>query len=395
MSDVTGVRARRGASTVLVVIAGLGLLLRWGIAMRSVGSTDALIWEHFATSAARSGLPAAYLQEDGEHGVTVLNHPPLPVLWAIASLRIAQATRVSFAFMFKLPMLLAEMGAVFLLLRRRGPRSHAAAVGYAWSVCAILVSAYHCNTDGVCAALLLAAALTLEEQRTRLAGGLLGLAINVKLVPVLAIPACLVAISSWRVRRSFLTSLAPWALPFAILTALSGPAFLRRLLGYRPISNLWGIEAFLSPGVGQGRLGPLFASLGHAWSRGGEWVMFAAVLAAAWLSRRGGHGAVQAVFLAIGTFLLLTPGFGVQYTILVLPLFFAHDLGRAALYGTLAGLFIGISYIDFWNGQTPWVSLFAGPYPPPAPAFGIAAWCALLAGLAHAIRPVRLRGHAL
>jgi len=364
------------------------MLLRCWIAVRSGGSTDALIWEYFGKSAEKIGLRAAYLYEDGTHGVTVLNHPPLPVLWAIASVRIAQATHGSFAFVFKLPMLLAEIAVVFLFLRRKAPRSPAAAAAYAWSLCAILVSAYHGNTDGVCAALLLAAALALEEQRPTLAGGLLGMAINVKLVPILAVPACLAAITGWRARRSFLASLACWAAPFAIMTALSGPAFLRRLLRYRPISNLWGIEAFLSQGVG--RLGPFFASLDHAWSQRGEWVMFAAVLGAAWLSHRSQHGPVRAVFLAIGTFLLLTPGFGVQYTIMVLPLFFAQRLGRAVVYGTLAGLFIGIIYVDFWDGKVPWVSLFGGPYPAPSPAFGIAAWCALLAGLVDAIRPVRL-----
>ena len=81
---------------------------------------------------------------------------------------------------------------------------------------------------------------------------------------------------------------------------------------------------------------------------------------------------VAAVTLAI--FLVFTPGFGVQYTVLVLPLLFAARPRLANVYGLLAGLFLLVVYWAQWPGRWPPDSQFKGMFPWPSPLWGLAAW---------------------
>ena len=58
----------------------VGTLLRLALSFVSFGSNDALIWEYIAARVEQSGLIQAYRTE------TVINHPPIPVLWSRLSL---------------------------------------------------------------------------------------------------------------------------------------------------------------------------------------------------------------------------------------------------------------------------------------------------------------------
>jgi Gpi18-like mannosyltransferase len=106
---------------------------------------------------------------------------------------LSQKIGVSFPTVFKLPMLLADAVACWLLhqivARRAGTISGWVSAGvYAIAPISILITAHHCNTEPLYVMLALAAALATDRGRPLLAGLLLGAAINVKLVPVLLIP---------------------------------------------------------------------------------------------------------------------------------------------------------------------------------------------------------------
>src|SRR5690349_1960426 len=106
----------------IVVVIVVGLMIRLALSAASIGTNDILTWRKFAGSVHDRGLVNSY------RTIAELNHPPLPALWAAASLRIADATGVRFPFVFRLPALIADIGSCVLLAviwRRRVARGAA------------------------------------------------------------------------------------------------------------------------------------------------------------------------------------------------------------------------------------------------------------------------------
>jgi hypothetical protein len=62
-------------------------------------------------------------------------------------------------------------------------------------------------------------------------------------------------------------------------------------------------------------------------------------------------------------FLVLTPGFGVQYTVFAVPVLFAWNLPWATLYSWTVGIFIGSVYFSFWDHAFPLEAIFTGRFP--------------------------------
>jgi Gpi18-like mannosyltransferase len=189
-------------------ILASGFVLRVLLCAASWGTTDALSFLHFAHRIDDLGFFAAYRADP------LLNHPPLPAWWSLLALKLAGGQAFAMVVIFRLPVIAADFASAMLLRRilvRRGasPRAGlAVAAMYAWNPCAILISGYHGNTDAVYAMLGLLALHLLEDVRRPLLGGLvLGLAINIKLIPVLLIaPLCFAA----RSRRELLLFLTGW-----------------------------------------------------------------------------------------------------------------------------------------------------------------------------------------
>jgi hypothetical protein len=370
----------------LAALTLLGFAARLALSWVSLGSNDWVTWKWFAAIAAGTG-PYAY-----EHDPT-LNHPPIPVVWSSIALLLAGPTRLGFPFLFRLPAILADVGSCVLLnkiWRRRGGDARLgwlAAAAMAWNLDALLVGAYHCNTDNVCAYLTLLAAYLLADRKSPgLAGLALAAAVNVKIVPVLLIPALLAACEDWRGVGRFLLGLAAGVVPFLPLLLTVPAAFARNALFYTPAAGEWGLMFFPMyaqhlPAVA-GRAGGAVEWL----SRYGKFLMLgacAAVGAAGWIWR-GRWSAYELGALAWALFLVLTPGFGFQYTVYVVPLMLAVDLRRGAAYGLAAGLYVLTVYAGTWDGSLPIQSLFTGkPNPMPVP-LGLVAWT-MLVGFAGSV----------
>jgi len=82
--------------------------------------------------------------------------------------------------------------------------------------------------------------------------------------------------------------------------------------------------------------------------------------------------------VAAALFLLLTPGFGVQYVVFAAPLLCLVDVPAALRWGCVSGLFIGLVY---WYFRTPGAHLAClqtADYPAQAWVIGVAAWAILL-----------------
>lgn len=361
-----------------LTLAGVAarLLLSW----HSLGSDDWRTWERFATKISDGGLFWAYAWDRD------LNHPPLPALWSAAALdlshtQVARGLGASFPFIFRLPMILADAGTCVLLWRIwRGRRDSpvagwAAAAAFAWNLDAVLVGSFHCNTDNLCAFFALLAAYLVASRGSFIGGGLaLAASINVKLVPVLLVPVLLSLCRDRRDVRRFLAGLAVGALPFVPVIVFAGNKFARNALAYTPVSGEWGLMLLLPSRA---------AEWYYVWGKGVLLAAVAALAVASWRWRRWDAYRLAAITLAL--FLLLTPGFGVQYTVYVVPVLLAVDLRWGSVYGLLAGACLLVAYAGGWAGGLPLESRMQR-LEPPAPLLGLLAWGVLAAFVARTLR---------
>jgi hypothetical protein len=83
--------------------------------------------------------------------------------------------------------------------------------------------------------------------------------------------------------------------------------------------------------------------------------------------------------LGLTIFLILTPGFGVQYTAILGPVLLAASQRWGAAWAVVAGLFLLVVYATFLTGEFPLYSYFDSPFRPPAAVVGFAAWAVLAA----------------
>jgi Gpi18-like mannosyltransferase len=287
----------------------------------------------------------------------------------------------------KLPAIAADALVVALLAwvwLERGDGSHArlAALAMALNPVAIIISGYHCNTDSVYAGLsLLSAYFVTHGRRFLLAGLALGAAINVKLIPLLLIPALLSMCRNWREARQLVGGLAIAAIPF--LPLLAAPeAIYKNMVAYVPSVGRWGVGYFLRDFADSPRFSEVGLYLMRHYLKVGRIaivVAVAMVTIVSWRTRR--WNAYELCVIVYSIFLVLAPGFGTQYLIAVVPLLLAVSIPNAWVYSISGGLFLLLMYWSFLvSERLPLLTLFApAPEPPGAGGlFGLLAWWVLL-----------------
>lgn len=363
---------------VLLTLGAVGYLARLLFALYSVGSNDIETWERFARQIHATGLLDQYVT------AADFNHPPLMGLLAHATWLLSQATGVRFSLLFKLPAIAADIGTGVVLgafwsrleSARRGALVFAL---YAWNPLSFLMSAHHGNTDCICTLCLMLALYMAQVRGSHFgAGAALGAAINVKLIPIICLPALL--LTTARNRRDlqrFGLGLGLALLPFVVPMVTVPLDFLHRTVAYYPRAVDWGIPLLLkaasdvSPGRVISALMRWYAALGR--------VLIIASIAACTLAfgptRKLSTAALIALTFAL--FLCWAPGFGVQYLVYVLPALFAVSPWLGLRYACLAGYFVGSVYLSFWDGSRPYFTLFTGPFPPETMPFGLLTWLLL------------------
>lgn len=367
-------------ATLLGLIAA-GFAARLALWLASWGANDADLWQAFATLIHRDGLIQTYRTQP------LFNHPPLMPYWAAAAEALSRATGVSFPVLFKLPMLLADGLTCWLLWQiGRGDRSLAGlslAAIYATAPIAILITAHHCNTEPVYVALsLLAAWLLADRGRAGLAGLALGAAINVKLVPILLVPVLAACCRRRDELARFAGALAAMAVPALVVLVMAPRAYWTNVVAYSSDLAHWGLGYFLLEASGEPAINPRVEAMLASWRAWGKYAILAAaatVAVAQWRWRR--WTAYEASLLAMGAFLVLAPGFGLQYLVAPLALLAIARPAAAVGYGALAGAFATCWYLLVWDGTVPIRTTFVQIHPLPGRLFGGLTWAVLVVAL--------------
>jgi Gpi18-like mannosyltransferase len=234
----------------IVALALVALILKLAIAYSTIGTNDAVLFYGFAKVLSEHGLEWTY-----QHS-RYFNHPPLTAyyllgIYALTEQRWCQDIGIHFPFLLRLPGIIADFLVVGVLLRMskidlRIP-TWALAL-FALSPVSLMVSGFHGNTDPVMVLLLVCAVWMCLRNRPVLAGIFFALSCQIKIVPLLFLPAFGFFWLSQRKSRDFLISGA--AHEFSRLVCKKR-ACLRKLLGSL------GDNVFVSPN-GSARFRPTF-----------------------------------------------------------------------------------------------------------------------------------------
>jgi hypothetical protein len=368
----------RVRTNVLLAVGVAGLAARFVLAALSIGCDDINLWLGHGEGVATHGLIHTYRHRQ------LFNHPPLMGYWSGFAYQHFQANLHAFSWAIKAPGLLVELVAAVLVYRiaaKRGPVAGALTfAAYAWSPALLLVAGYHGSTDCAYAGLCLLSVYLLEEtNRPFWAGAALALALNVKLMPLFLIPPLLAACRTSKRAARFAAGLALGVVPFIPILLKAPRSVYRNMIQYNSVPDDWGLSAFFNYARASGKFASIVAPIAAKYVPNGRYVIAAAVLAVAVTAvirpRWSGH---ELGALAWSCFLVCTPGFGVQYSVCVLPLLFVVDVRRAAIYSLFAAVLIAGVYFARGIPGIPIRVYTTSPYPPLAVLFGIMAWLTLI-----------------
>lgn len=230
-------------------LVALGLVARLYLVFATEGTTDVFIWADHAKGIAERGLAAQYRESQ-----MLLNHPPLAAWLMAAMWELSQATGLAFKACMRLPIALADLANVALLAALLvGRRERWLVAGlYAVMPVALVLGAYHGNTDALLGTLLLAAAVFASRGRVVACGAVLGIGLAIKLPIVLGAPAFFFAVPGWRKRFELAgVTLAVALACYAPVLVQDFGAVKEKVFGYRglviftlsnPPTFIWGLK---------------------------------------------------------------------------------------------------------------------------------------------------------
>jgi hypothetical protein len=339
-------------SQLVLIAAFVALVAKLCIASMTVGTSDVILFGIFGEMIGRHGLAYTY-----EHA-QIFNHTPLVGAWAAGLAQIGGGRVQDYAFTLRMPGILADFLSVLVLLRLRQKTGRPpvwALVLFALSPVSLMVSGYHGNVDPVLALMLLVAAWMCVEQKPLLCGIALGLACQVKVVPLLIVP---VFAAYWWPRKGLLrfasaacvVTLAGWA-PALVLAP---EAFFRNALGYSGYWGIWGwsfalrasgMAAFQKVGMIDMHAAQTVAMAAS------KCIIIGATLWLAWLRRK--HDVFFTLAAVWACFFTFATGVAPQYFVWLAPfLLMASARWYAVLTG--AGAVFLFAFYNTISGGLPW-----------------------------------------
>jgi hypothetical protein len=391
----TPVRRPRERSWVLIAAAAFAFVLKTTIAFTTYGTNDVTTFERDLAKLKRQGAATLYRE-----GITYTSaertryknqpfiHPPFILTVLRTWGWLAKLTGLPLGFWLRFTSSMADVLSLVLVARllKRLPRLKDTNLGLlAMALCpvSIVISGFHGNTDPLMIALVLLSVYWLETRRALwMTGAAMGMALSIKIVPVIFIPAILLYLPRMRERWRYLAAVATVFVLASLPYLVRDPILIgKTLLSYSSTPGLWGFSVLSVFFRDSATWGWLFRS----YAAGGKILMLAAILCLSIaINLRSNKpplllqcGAV--VFL----FLFLTPGFAMQYLAWLVPWVLALGIWPALVFYAMSGVFVVIVYND-WCGGFPWYAADAlfRPWEVGHAMLGLLCWAAVAVMLA-------------
>ncbi len=358
-------------------VAGAVFAVKAWISWHTYGTNDITAWMDFARYVSTQGTYSIY--ED----IPTYNHPPLMSLWLKFLMWLTGGSTEYFPRLFRLAPIAADFASAILLWKitrayfdeRQALLRTLIAVS---SPILIMVSGFHGNTDPIFGFLILLAGYFLAVRRQWVTAALvLALAVNVKIVPLLAVPAFFFWIRNTGQKVGFALCFGGAALLgyLAHLAAAPG-AVVENIFLYSGIGRIWGLGRLLYGVENYRGLGIVLAALSILYFANRVARLCTPGTKVEDVPAECGLHLFRALALAYVSFLCLTSGFGVQYLSWLATLVVFLDVFWAVLYTLSGSLFLFLVY-SHWAGGFPWDyanSWEAGPWPPAAVVLSYMTW---------------------
>ncbi len=355
--------------------AALAFICKILLALDTFGTNDVYAWERFAHW---SGLFGSRLYSLD----AAFNHPPSMIHVLAAMSWLAKTTGIFFPFWLRMPAILADAGALWILLQIFAKRLDEPLVRWGLLVVAvspilILVSGFHGNTDPVVMFFLLLSVWLTEEKRDVSAGMAFGAAMCIKILPVILLPIMFFARRGFRKRMVFLATIGIFVflswLPYLFRDPVD---IFHQVFGYQSIYGHWGIS-WLAYHLA------FFRDPWHdALLKYGTWVVLGAISITAWVLNRRPNP--PSVYMQTGAafffFLAAMTGFGVQYLSWLVPWTVGLALVPSIFFELAGGAFLFAVY-NWWSGGFPWFladSNYVGDFTPHLDYLLTVSWIAVI-----------------
>jgi hypothetical protein len=355
--SATPERMSRNWRTTVVAAAAVAFLFKLSLALFTEGTLDVAGFADHLAKIEQFGGVGVYRVSGAFNNP--FNSPPFIIHFLKAIGWLTDVSGLPFAFWLRLPCVLADAGSLFLVWRllERSPTQRNVNVPLllitlALSPLSLIISGFHGNTDPVMIFFILLSAYLLETRGSVwLAGVAFGLALNLKVAPLIFAPALWFYLPGMRKRIEYFGIATLVFLCGSLLYLLFDPALIaRRVFGYSSIYGYWGwtlLAATWFPHSLQYANPPHDLIGAHAVAASiGKWLMLALIVAAAvWLNRRRDKPPLAfQLGLVAAIFLFLTPGFGSQYLSWLVPWTIFLGLRVSLLYYFAGGIFLSIGY---------------------------------------------------
>ena len=340
----------------VIVLALLATAAKLYCAATTLGTIDVLLFEGLARYIAHEGVISLYAHN------RIFNHPPVLGNYIGLTWTMSGGHEQLFAFYTRLPGILADLAVVFLVLwirRRTGRPPWWAIALLAVSPVSFMISGYHGNYDPLIPLGLVLVVVACLQRNALIAGVLLGLACQVKIIPLVMSP---VLFFFWWHRgkgvifatATIVTLLVGWSAPLLAVPEI----FTRQVLAYNSIWGGWGVTYLLNisglPGLG-GVVS--IQPLSHSQVllvQVLKVLVVSGTLVLAWRRRKMAAEDLPATMgLVWALFFTFAPGFGVQYLAWVSPFLLFYSARWFAAFTGTASLALFIFYNTISRGM-PW-----------------------------------------
>jgi hypothetical protein len=289
----------------------------------------------------------------------LFNHPPLAGLAMAGLLGVSDALSLPFPTALKLATALADMFTCLMVAKTVGSLARSQSLGwwagsfYSVGLCQVLISGVHANTDSFYVLFLLVSLYCIDVRKAPRCGGLFfALALNVKLIPILLLPALLVVMHQAKQVRQFTSGLFLGVVPIIVAALLYGQPFMKNVLGYTPVpSFLWGLQTLRIFSTDQTQAAFTLSSLSKYAA------LITSLVGAAIMTQLPKAKAAQALALTSCLFATLSPVFAIQYLALPVALLAVASPRMAILLSSISGLsvlaiYVGPGHTRLWSLAT-------------------------------------------
>lgn len=332
----------------------LATLIKLYLALFTAGSADVAGYVDYVAKIHEFGVKAYYYK--GPYNNT-FNNPPFMIHALRALDWLALKTNLPFPFWLRLSSTLADVGTIAVMIKvvpKFASPARATLLLVLLAACpiAIIISGYHGSTASEMVFLVVLSVYLLGNlNRVLLAGAVFGMALNVKIAPLMLAPAIFLYLPDLKSRTKFFAVAVAVFLAGSLPYLLMEPRIiLKDVFGYNSIYGNWGWTSLLVrlyPEAPQFARFPFEVIGVHSiFATIGKWIMLALIgIASILMNRRKPKPPLflQCSFI-MTIFLALTPGFGSQYVMWLMPWVVILGLWPTIVYYAAGSLYTLMIY---------------------------------------------------